>query len=227
MVRCLVLAAAVAAFGCGARAQVIEFESGGLKYQTLSRNGVTVMFAYLPAQLRNYDILQVAVSNGSEITVVIKPEDFMFQRADGTRMAASAARTVVSNLLEHAGRNDVIKLVTAYESGLFGISRFRSTNGYEQRRQAFLAEMGSSKLHAAAAASAIAFVPTKLIPGESTDGAVFFETSGGRPLGAGRLSVRTGGQVFEFNADPEGNTKTLRRRNEPPAPEPRPGNPSR
>ncbi len=221
MFRGFVLAAAFAALACAARAQVIEFESGGLRYQTLSRNGVTVMFAYLPAQLRNYDILQVAVSNGSDLTFTIRPEDFSFQRADGTRTFASPARSVIYDLLERAGRNDVIKLVTAYESGLFGISRFRSTNGYEQRRQAFLAEMGSNRLHAAAAASAIAFVLTKLAPGDSTDGAVFFPTEDGKPLGPGKLTVRTAGQLFEFDADPQGSTKTLRRR-DPAVSEPKP-----
>jgi hypothetical protein len=211
MSRRLTFAALAAALFCGAHAQVIQFESGGLRYQTLSRNGVTIMFAYLPTQLRQYDVLQVAVSNGSGAAFAIRPEDFAFRRPDGTTTAASPARKVVDSLLQTASRNDVIKLVTAYEAGLFGISRFRSTNGYEQRRQAFLAEMGSNKLHAAAAASAIAFVTTKLTPGDSTDGAVFFDT-GGKPLGAGKLTVRAAGQAFEFDADPEGNTKTLRRR---------------
>jgi len=34
-----------------AHAQVIEFESNGLKYQTLTRSGVTVMFAIMPQHL--------------------------------------------------------------------------------------------------------------------------------------------------------------------------------
>jgi hypothetical protein len=75
----------------------------------------------------------------------------------------------------------------------------RVTNGYESRRQAALAET-SVRLKAAAAASAIALVQTKLIPGESTDGAVFFQTEG-KPLGAGRLVIRTNTDVFTFNAE--------------------------
>src|SRR5207244_6048512 len=59
-----------------AAAQVIEFESHGLKYQTLTRSGITVMFAPLPIHVREYIILQVAVSNGSAGPYVIKPEDF-------------------------------------------------------------------------------------------------------------------------------------------------------
>jgi hypothetical protein len=74
-----------------------------------------------------------------------------------------------------------------------------STNGYEQRRQSVLA-MGSVKLKAAAAASAIAMVQTRLAPGESTDGAVFFPTDG-KILGAGHIVVRTNTDVFNFVTD--------------------------
>ncbi|MGE5489388.1 MAG: hypothetical protein ACM3ZB_16350 [bacterium] len=216
MARCLVFAAAAAALACAASAQVIEFESSGLRYRTLSREGVTVMLAYLPAQLRNYEIVQVAVSNGSPSTVTIRPEDFAFHAAGGGLTQAAPASTVVYGLLQHAGRDDVIKLVSAYESSLFGIPHQRSTNGYEQRRDAFLAEMGSNKLRAAAAASAIALVTTKLTPGDSTDGAVFFPTNG-KPLGSGKITVTVRGNLFEFEADPEGGGRPLRRRTETPA----------
>ena len=64
-------------------AQVIEFESGGLKYQTLTRNSVTVMFAHLPARVHEYAIIQVAVSNGAQAPVIIRPEDVTFERSDG------------------------------------------------------------------------------------------------------------------------------------------------
>lgn len=199
------------------RAQVIQFESGGLKYQTLSKQGITVMFAPLPAHLRDYSIVQVGVMNGSSGTYTVRPEDFSFRREDGTVVYALPARTVVDNLLDRASRNDVIKLVSTYEMGLNGVQRFRSTNGYEQRRQSYLAEMGSNRLKAAAAASAIAFVATKLAPSESTDGAVFFLT-GGKPLGPGRLLARTAGQIFEFESDPSSSGKVLQQR--PPAPVP-------
>jgi len=53
---------------------------------------------------------------------------------------------------------------------------------------------------AAATASALALVQTKLGPGESTDGAVFFPTEG-KPLGPGHLVVRTNTDVFEFNEE--------------------------
>ena len=60
-----------------------------------------------------------------------------------------------------------------------------------------MAEMTSSKLKAAAAASAIVLVPTKLKPGESTDGAVFFVTRG-QHIGAGKLTVEAGPSVYSF-----------------------------
>jgi len=100
-----------------------------------------------------------------------------------------------------ASRGDVIHLVTAYENAVYGNTRMKSfTNGYEARRRSALAEVASAKLKAAAAASAIALVSTRLSSGDSTDGAVFFP-SNGKPLGAGKLIVHAAGEVFEFDAD--------------------------
>ncbi|MGH9721809.1 MAG: hypothetical protein ACRD8O_16495 [Bryobacteraceae bacterium] len=180
--------------------QAIEFESNGLKYQTLTRNGVTLMYAHLPVHVREFMILQVAVSNGGRAPAMVKPEDFRFERSDGTVVRAAAARYVVDSLLERGNRGDVIKLVSTYESALYGMQRIRSTNGYEQRRRDALAEVSSTRLKAAAAASAIALVQTRLIAGQSTDGAVFFPTDG-KPLGSGRLVVRAAGTEFGFNAE--------------------------
>jgi hypothetical protein len=180
-----------------AGAQVIEFESNGLKYQTLTRRGVTIMFAPLPSHIHEFTILQVAVSNGSQGPYTIRPEDFRFVRADGSGVRASAASLVVSELQEKGTRGDVIKLVSNYESALYGMRNMRSTNGYEARRRAALAEVSSTRLKAAAAASAVALVQSKLAPGETTDGAVFFATDG-KPLVAGHLVVSTNTDVFEF-----------------------------
>jgi hypothetical protein len=195
LARLFLLGAAV----CSSRAfaQAIEFESNGLKFQTLTREGVTIMFAPLPIQVRDYTVLQVAISNGSPSTRTVKPEDFRFVREDGTTVPASPARVVVKGFLDRGGRNDVIKLVTTYEMSLYGVGRIKSTNGYEVRRQQYLAEMTSAKLKAAAAASAIVFIQTTLKPGESTDGAIFFPIQG-RPLSAGRLIATPGSATFEF-----------------------------
>jgi len=180
--------------------QVIEFESNGLKYQTITKRGVTLMVARLPGHVRELSILQVAVSNGSTGPYIIRPEDFSLRKDDGSELRAWAARDVVQLLREKGGRGDVIKLVSAYETALYGIPHMKVANAYEARRQAALAEVNSTKLKAAAAASAIALVQTKLAPGESTDGAVFFEADG-KALGAGRLIVRTNTDVFEFGAE--------------------------
>jgi hypothetical protein len=185
-------------------AQVIEFESNGLRYKTLTKSGVTVMFASLPSHVKEYSIMQVSVSNGSPVSWMVKPDDFSYRRQDGTISRASPALTVVNSLIAHASRHDVIKLVTTYEAGLYGNIRMQTTNGYEARRQSALADGVSARLKAGAAASAIAFVPTKLASGQSTDGAIFFPNSG-KPFGPGTLVVHTGGELFEFPSDGEPN----------------------
>jgi hypothetical protein len=182
-------------------AQVLEFESGGLKYKALTRGGVTIMFAPLPARVLGYTIFQVAISNGSPTSWSFRPEDFRFEGDGGQRIQAVSAGTVVKQLLNHASRGDVGKLISVYEAALFGNAQVHSTNGYESRRQDSMA-IGSAKLKAAAAASAIALVTTKLAPGQSTDGAVFYPTRG-KPLGAGRLMADAAAEVFEFPVEAE------------------------
>jgi hypothetical protein len=188
------------------QAQIIEFESAGLKYRTLTRGGVTIMWAHLPMHIKEYAVLQVAISNGSPVSWQVKPQDFKFEKSEGGSMIALPAATVVQQLMDRAGRGDVIKLITAYESALTGNTRVHSTNGYEERRQDAQAALGGGKFRAAAAASAIAFVATKLLPGQSTDGAIFYPNSG-KPLGAGKLIVNAAGEMFEFPVDVEAHTR--------------------
>jgi hypothetical protein len=178
--------------------QVIVFESNGLKYQTLTKSGVTVMYAHLAPHIHQYTILQVAVTNGSQGPYVVRPEDFTYIR-DTSEVRAVSAKTVIQMLIQKGSGSDVSKLVTAYENWVSGIPSYRATNGFEQRRQSALG-MGGSRLRSAAAASAIAFVQTKLAPGETTDGAVFFPSEG-KPLVGGHLVVRTNTDLFEFNAE--------------------------
>lgn len=198
MLRRLALAAIVCSAAI-AQAQVIEFEHNGLKYQTLTHSGVTVMYAHLGSHVKEYSIIQVSISNGSAGPYTIRPEDFEFDRGEHA-IKATPARTVINMLMQKGTGNDVLKLVSTYETGLYGMARMRSTNGYEQRRQAALAFVSSAKLKAAAAASAIALVQVKLAAGESTDGAVFFATEG-KTLGPGRLVLRTNTDTFEFNPE--------------------------
>jgi hypothetical protein len=183
----------VAALG----AQVIEFESNGLRYQTLTKNGLTIMFASMPSNLKDFAVFQIAVSNGGRVAQTVDPEDFVLRREDGSQVKAMPARQVVKRMLDKANRDDVIKLVGTYEVGLYGLARMQSTNGYEQRRQSAIAELGGSRLKAAAAASAIAFIKSRVAAGESTDGAIFYNVAE-KELGGGRLTIRAAGELFEF-----------------------------
>ena len=182
-----------------APAQVIEYTSNGMKYQTLTRSGVTVIFTHLPARIHEYTIIQAAVSNGSTAPYVIHPEDFSFVRNDGSVVNAVPARTVIDMLMQKGNGSDVVKLVTTYEASVYCNPHFKSTNGYEQRRQSALG-MNGAKLKAATAASAVALVTAKLVPGDTTDGAVFF-ASEGKPLIGGHLVVRTNTDTFVFNGE--------------------------
>ncbi len=183
-----------------APAQVIEFESHGQKYQTLTKSDVTLIYSHMPNRLHEYAVIQVAISNGATTPYVIRPEDFQYVRGDGQTIRASNATEVVQMLMQKGNGNDVVKLITTYEAYVYGNTHYKSTNGFEQRREAALA-FGGTKLKAAAAASALALGVTKLKPNESTDGAVFFANDS-KQLGGGRLVVRTNTDVFEFNPEP-------------------------
>src|SRR5580704_12179465 len=184
------------------QAQVIDFQSNGLHYKTLTKGGITVMFAYLPPHVRDYSIVQVSISNGSPVSWTVQPEDFTYRRQDGSEMQASNATAVVNSLIARSSRHDVIKLVTTYENQLYGNIKMQSSNGYERRREDALAVGMPLRLKAGAAAAAIALVSTKLNSGESTDGAVFF-SNGGKSFGPGKMLVHTGGELFEFPTEGE------------------------
>ena len=93
-----VVVCAVAFAWCAAQAQVIEFESGGLRYQALTKDGLTIMVASLPPTFGNTRCLQVAVQNGGKSTYVIRPEDFLYRPDEATEIPALPARTVVNSL---------------------------------------------------------------------------------------------------------------------------------
>lgn len=187
-----------------AAAGPIDFESHGMHYGALTKSGITVMFAPLPPHVKDYNIVQVTVTNGSPVSWTVKPSDFAFTRHDGTVLQTISADDVVESLLNKASRTDVIKLQLLYESSIYALSNFRSTNGYEQRREAAMAQFVNARFKAAAAASAITLIPTKLKPGDSTDGAVFFENrTKEKGLGAGRFVAHTCGETFFFETYPE------------------------
>jgi hypothetical protein len=181
------------------RAQVIEFEQNGLKYQTLTRGDITVMFAHMPQHLKGYSLMHVAIANGSKIPCTIQPEEFSYVRGSQP-IPASGATAMVKRFMDRGEHDDVVKLTLAYESVLYGFNRMKVTNGYELRRQNFLSYGLSARVKAAAEASAIVLIPTKLKPGESTDGAVFFRNDA-KTLTGGHLTFRTSGEVFTFNDD--------------------------
>jgi len=189
----------VAWLAWGASAQVIEVQSNGVTYQTLTKSGITVMFNHLAGNLHQYAIVQVAVSNGSHAPYIIRPEDFTFERADGEKIRAVPARVVIDMLRQKANGNDAIKLVTTYENAIYGSPHPQALKGWESRREAAIASTGN-KVTTSLIASALALVQTKLAVGDSTDGAIFFPTDG-KPLGGGRMVVRTNTDVFEFNTE--------------------------
>lgn len=186
----------------------IEFQSHNLDYEALTKNGITVMFAPLPPHIKDYNIVQVTVTNGTQVSWTVKPADFSFLRQDGTALPPVSADDVVGSLMEKASRNDVIKLQLLYEDSIYALANFRSTNGYEQRREAAMTQFVNRGFKAAAAASAIILIPTKLKPGDSTDGAVFFENrTKEKSLGPGRFVAHTCGETFEFIVYPELKTR--------------------
>ena len=177
----------------------IVFESHGLEYEAITKNGITVMFAPLPSRLKDFNIVQITVTNGSLVSWTVRPSDFTFVRQDGTSLTSVSADYVVEDLLQRADRDDVIKLQLIYENSIYGLSNFRSTNGYEKRREAAMAQFVNKGFKAAAEASAITFIPTKLKSGDSTDGAIFFQNrTKEKGLGAGRLIAHTCGETFMF-----------------------------
>ncbi len=175
------------------------FESHGLEYDSITRNGITVMFAQLPSRLKEFNIIQVTVTNGSPLSWTVRASDFNFVRSDGIVEESVSPDYVVETLLGHADRDDVIKLELLYENSISGLANYRSTNGFEKRREAAMAQFVNRGFKAAAEASAIAFVAIKLKSGDSTDGAIFFHNrTKEKNLGAGRLVAHTCGESFIF-----------------------------
>jgi hypothetical protein len=178
------------------QAQVVEFSSNGLNYQALTRDGLTIMYARMPVAIREFGVIQVAVSNGGSKIRTLKATDLVFHPDTGGAIRAASTSEVINDLFRHAGYNEVVKLQQAYERVLYGNQHIRSSNGYEMRRLSALA-FGNKGLKAAAAASAITFVNSDLSAGDSTDGAVFFPNRG-QELGPGRIVIEFDGLEFEF-----------------------------
>ena len=166
----------------------------GLHYQAMTRSGVTITFAKLPPHISEYNAMQVTVTNGSPISWTVRPEDFSFRPARWHQHQSDACGTVIEALLAHASKSDVVKLQVLYESSIYALPvSYRSTASYEHRRESAMTVFVNPRFKAAAAASAITFVPSKLKPGDSTDGAIFFFNRE-KVLGQGRLLVHAAGE---------------------------------
>ena len=182
----------------------IEFESHGLTYEALTKNGITVMYAPLPPHIKDFNIIQITITNGGLVSWTVRPADFVFVRQDGTLLDPVSADDVVYSLLQKSSAADVVKLQLLYEDSIYAVPNYHGTNGYEKRREAAMTQFVNKGFKAAVAASAITLAPTRLKPGDSTDGAVFFENrTKDKALGAGKLVVHTCGESFEFFVLPE------------------------
>lgn len=198
---CVIAAAVALLVAPAALPQIIEYESNGLKYQTATKKGLTVIVTHLPSHVAGFGLLQVSVANGSGMYWTVKPEAFSYVRPDVTLRALPAAQ-MVDLLLDRATHADVVKLVSSYENALYGIPNMRSTNGYEQRRRGMMSYGMPARLKAAATASAIALGQSRLAPGQSTDGAVFIPLSREtKALTGGHIVFRCENETFEFNTD--------------------------
>ncbi|MBV9264899.1 MAG: hypothetical protein JO061_01900, partial [Acidobacteriaceae bacterium] len=78
----------------------IEFQSRGLDYEAITKDGITVMFAQLPARIKDFNVMQVTITNGSLVAWTVKPVDFSFVRQDGATLPAVSADEVVESLLQ-------------------------------------------------------------------------------------------------------------------------------
>lgn len=201
----LAMLCAVACIGVSAvprlPAQVIEYESNGMKYQTLSHEGLTVIVTHMPDHVAGFGLFQVSVSNGSDKYWMVDPADFAYAKPEAS-IGALPAEKVIDVLLDKGSHTDVIKLVTSYENTLYGIPHSKSTNGYEQRREGMMTYGINPKLKAAATASAIVLAKVRLAPGQSTDGSIFIPlTHEVKSLTGGHLVFKAYDQTFEFNPD--------------------------
>ncbi len=200
MLPLLLRAVLLAAFCLPATAQVIEYEANGHKYQTLTRKGLTVIITHLSGHVHDFGLIQVSVSNGSDMYWTVRPQDFAYVRTEPVH--GLPEKQVVDYLLDKASNSDVIGLVSNYESSLYAIPNMRTNNGYEQRRRSAFSAGMPVRLKAAAAASAIALGSTRLAPGQSTDGAVFIPYSHDlKALTGGHVIFTCNGETFEFKTE--------------------------
>ncbi len=191
-----------AAAAPAARGQAIEVPYRGLRYSVLSKGGVTVMIAPLDRTILEYSTAQVWVSNGSDHPVRVSPESFSMRLdAPGSNeprvIRGTPEGTVVTEVLRRARAKDMLQLVRAYETVLFGMVDEHTYSYYQKRKEAALATAWTGKMRAAATASAIVLAEKTLRPGEFVDGTIFFRAED-RTARLHSLSANIAGDIFEF-----------------------------
>ena len=50
------------------------------------------MFSLLPTHIRDYAVLQMAISNGSSVSWTVEPEDCTFEKPDGQKIQALSSQ---------------------------------------------------------------------------------------------------------------------------------------
>ncbi len=177
----------------------IEVPYKGLRYSMLSRGGVTVMMAPLDRNILEYSTAQVWISNGSNRPVRVSPQFFrMVFDGSSEPLKGTPDNTVLNDVMKRAKPHDIVELVKAYETTLFGFANEKSMGYYQKRKQQALASFGGGgKLRAAATASAIILPENLLRPGEIVDGTVFFRTEGRRQR-VTTLGAELAGSLFDF-----------------------------
>lgn len=55
----------------------IEFELHGMLYQALTKDGITVVFAPLPPHIKDFNIIQITVTNGSLVSWTVTNRFFL------------------------------------------------------------------------------------------------------------------------------------------------------
>ena len=176
----------------------IEVPYRGLTYSMMSKGGVTVMVAPLNRMILEYQTVQVWISNGSKSYVRIAPQSFEVRQQGAPMLAGASDDKVMDEIQQRARPKDLLELVEAYETTLFGFANERSVGYYQQRKQAARSSMGSGgKMRATAMASAIILPTRQLKPGEIMDGTVFFRVDphGGRIVSIG---AHLANAVFDF-----------------------------
>lgn len=161
-----------------------------------SRDGVTVMIAPLERTILEYSTAQVWISNNSPRALPIAPQGFTATVEGGASFTAAQDTVVLNDIRRHASGRDIEELVQAYESMLLGLPDEKAMGYYEQRKRAAMSSGG--KMRAAIMANVIILPETRLRPGETIDGTLFFRQPGKSRPKVTRFTADLGGRHFEF-----------------------------